>query len=145
MHFKTFYLIVLFGTSFLSGLYLFRIWVKRKNTSNVFLKESNVALLLIALTFFHRTFISANKLFEIQDFSLDYVVIDRMISSISNLIFLLSISYFPLLNEENKITRLIKQREKWFSVVFIHLDCCRVLVRSLEPLRTKIKDLSFIL
>ncbi len=119
MHFKTFYLIVLFGTSFLSGLYLFRIWVKRKNTSNVFLKESNVALLLIALTFFHRTFISANKLFEIQDFSLDYVVIDRMISSISNLIFLLSISYFPLLNEENKITRLIKQREKWFSVVFI--------------------------
>ena len=121
MHFKTFYLIVLLGTSFLSGLYLLRIWVKRKNTSNLFLKESNVALLLIALTFFHRTFISANKLFEIQDFSLDYVVVDRMISSISNLIFLLCISYFPLLNEENKITRLIKQREKWYSVVFILL------------------------
>lgn len=119
MHFKTFYLIVLFGTSFLSGLYLFRIWMKRKNTSNLFLKESNIALLLIALTFFHRTFISANKLFEIQDFSLDYVFVDRIISSISNLIFLLSISYFPLLNDENKITRLIKQKEKWYSVVFI--------------------------
>jgi hypothetical protein len=119
MHFKTFYLIVLLGTSFLSGLYLFRIWVKRKNTSNLFLKESNVALLLIALTFFHRTFISANKLFEIQDFTLNYVVIDRMISFISNLIFLVSLSYFPLLNEENKLTRLIKQREKWYSILFI--------------------------
>jgi hypothetical protein len=119
MHFKTFYLIVLLGTSFLSGLYLFRIWVKRKNTSNLFLKESNVALLLIALTFFHRTFISANKLFEIQDFTLNYVVVDRMISFISNLIFLVSLSYFPLLNEENKLTRLIKQREKWYSILFI--------------------------
>lgn len=119
MHFKTFYLIVLFGTSLLSGIYLIHIWIKRKNTSNVFLKESNVALLLIALTFFHRTFISANKLFEIQDFSLNYVVVDRMISSVSNLIFLISISYFPLLNEENKLTRLIKQREKWYTVVFI--------------------------
>lgn len=119
MHFKTFYLIALFGTSFLSGLYLISIWMKRKNTSNIFLKESNIALLLIALTFFHRTFISANKLFEIQDFSLDYVVIDRMISSVSNLIFLISISYFPLLNEENKLTRLIKQREKWYSIVII--------------------------
>lgn len=119
MHFKTFYLIVLFGTSLLSGVYLIHIWIKRKNTSNVFLKESNVALLLIALTFFHRTFISANKLFDIQDFSLNYVVVDRMISSVSNLIFLISISYFPLLNEENKLTRLIKQREKWYTVVFI--------------------------
>ncbi|MEL1248263.1 hypothetical protein [Flavobacterium helocola] len=119
MHFKTFYLIVLFGTSLLSGIYLIHIWIKRKNTSNVFLKESNVALLLIALTFFHRTFISANKLFDIQDFSLNYVVVDRMISSVSNLIFLISISYFPLLNEENKLTRLIKQREKWYTVVFI--------------------------
>lgn len=119
MHFKTFYLIVLFGTSLLSGIYLIHIWIKRKNTSNVFLKESNVALLLIALTFFHRTFISANKLFDIQDFSLNYIVVDRMISSVSNLIFLISISYFPLLNEENKLTRLIKQREKWYTVVFI--------------------------
>ena len=51
MHFKTFYLIALFGTSFLSGLYLISIWMKRKNTSNIFLKESNIALLLIALTF----------------------------------------------------------------------------------------------
>ena len=33
--------------------------------------------------------------------------------------FLLSISYFPLLNEENRLTRLIKQREKWFAIVFI--------------------------
>lgn len=119
MHFKTFYLIVLFGTSLLSGIYLIHIWIKRKNTSNVFLKESNVALLLIALTFFHRTFISANKLFDIQDFTLNYVVIDRMISSVSNLIFLISISYFPLLNGENKLTRLIKQREKWYAIVVV--------------------------
>jgi hypothetical protein len=119
MHFKTFYLIVLFGTSLLSGLYLIYIWIKRKNTNNVFLKESNIALLLISISFFHRTFISANKLFDIQDFTLNYIFVDRMISSVSNLIFLLSISYFPLLNEENKLTRLIKQREKWYAVVVI--------------------------
>ena len=119
MHFKTFYLIVLFGTSLLSGLYLMYIWIKRKNTNNLFLKESNIALLLIAISFFHRGFISANKLYEIQDFTLNYVVIDRMISFISNLIFLVSLSYFPLLNEENKLTRLIKQREKWYSILFI--------------------------
>jgi hypothetical protein len=119
MHFKTFYLIVLFGTSLFSGLYLIYIWIKRKNTSNVFLKESNIALLLISISFFHRTFISANKLFDIQDFNLNYVVVDRMISSVSNLIFLISISYFPLLSEENKLTRLIKKREKWFAVVII--------------------------
>jgi hypothetical protein len=103
MHFKTFYLIVLFGTSLLSGLYLIYIWIKRKNTNNVFLKESNIALLLISISFFHRTFVSANKLFDIQDFTLNYIFVDRMISSVSNLIFLLSISYFPLLNEENKL------------------------------------------
>lgn len=119
MHFKTFYLIVLFGTSLFSGLYLMYIWIKRKNTSNVFLKESNIALLLISISFFHRTFISANKLFDIQDFNLNYVVVDRMISSVSNLIFLISISYFPLLSEENKLTRLIKKREKWYAVVII--------------------------
>ena len=68
MHFKTFYLIVLFGTSLLSGLYLIYIWIKRKNTNNLYLKESNIALLLISISFFHRTFISANKLFDIQDF-----------------------------------------------------------------------------
>jgi hypothetical protein len=119
MHFKTFYLIVLFGTSLFSGLYLIYIWMKRKNTSNVFLKESNIALLLISISFFHRTFISANKLFDIQDFNLNYVVVDRMISSVSNLIFLISISYFPLLSEENKLTRLIKKREKWYAVVII--------------------------
>lgn len=119
MHFKTFYLIVLFGTSLLSGLYLLHIWIKRKNTNNIFLKESNIALLLISITFLHRTFISANKLFDIQDFTLNYIFVDRMISSVSNLIFLISISYFPLLNEENKLTRLIKQREKWYIVVFV--------------------------
>jgi hypothetical protein len=119
MHFKTFYLIVLFGTSLLSGLYLIYIWIKRKNTNNLYLKESNIALLLISISFFHRTFISANKLFDIQDFTLNYIFVDRMISSVSNLIFLLSISYFPLLNEENKLTRLIKQREKWYAVVVI--------------------------
>jgi hypothetical protein len=91
----------------------------RKKTKNSFLKESNIALILISISFFHRTFIVGNKLFDIQDFSLDYVVVDRMISSVSNLIFLLSISYFPLLNEENRLTRLIKQREKWFAIVFI--------------------------
>jgi hypothetical protein len=42
-----------------------------------------------------------------------------MISSVSNLIFLISISYFPLLSEENKLTRLIKKREKWYAVVII--------------------------
>lgn len=119
MQYKTFYLIVLFGTSLLSGFYLLYLWTIRNKTNNSFLKESNIALILISISFFHRTFIAANKLFEIQDFSLDYVIVDRMISSVSNLIFLLSISYFPLLNEENKITRLIKQREKWFSVVFM--------------------------
>jgi hypothetical protein len=119
MHFKTFYLIVLFGTSLLSGLYLLHIWIKRKNTNNIFLRESNIALLLISITFLHRTFISANKLFDIQDFTLNYIFVDRMISSVSNLIFLISISYFPLLNEENKLTRLIKQREKWYIVVFV--------------------------
>lgn len=93
--------------------------MKRKYTSNVFLKESNIALLLISISFFHRTFISANKLFDIQDFNLNYVVVDRMISSVSNLIFLISISYFPLLSEENKLTRLIKKREKWYAVVII--------------------------
>ncbi len=119
MQYKTFYLIVLFGTSLLSGFYLLYLWMIRNKTNNSFLKESNIALLLISISFFHRTFISANKLFDIQDFSLDYVVVDRMISSVSNLIFLLSISYFPLLNEENKLTRIIKQREKWFSIVFM--------------------------
>ena len=119
MQYKTFYLIVLFGTSLLSGFYLLYLWTIRNKTNNSFLKESNIALILISISFFHRTFIAANKIFEIQDFSLDYVIVDRMISSVSNLIFLLSISYFPLLNEENKITRLIKQREKWFSFVFM--------------------------
>ena len=119
MQYKTFYLIVLFGTSLLSGFYLFYLWMIRKKTKNSFLKESNIALILISISFFHRTFIVGNKLFDIQDFSLDYVVVDRMISSVSNLIFLLSISYFPLLNEENRLTRLIKQREKWFAIVFI--------------------------
>jgi hypothetical protein len=119
MQYKTFYLIVLFGTSLLSGFYLFYLWMIRKKTKNSFLKESNIALILISISFFHRTFIVGNKLFDIQDFSLDFVVIDRMISSVSNLIFLLSISYFPLLNEENRLTRLIKQREKWFAIVFI--------------------------
>ena len=119
MQYKTFYLIVLFGTSLLSGFYLFYLWMIRKKTKNSFFKESNIALILISISFFHRTFIVGNKLFDIQDFSLDYVVVDRMISSVSNLIFLLSISYFPLLNEENRLTRLIKQREKWFAIVFI--------------------------
>ncbi|MQP52864.1 MULTISPECIES: hypothetical protein [unclassified Flavobacterium] len=119
MQYKTFYLIVLFGTSLLSGFYLFYLWMIRKKTKNSFLKDSNIALILISISFFHRTFIVGNKLFDIQDFSLDYVVVDRMISSVSNLIFLLSISYFPLLNEENRLTRLIKQREKWFAIVFI--------------------------
>lgn len=118
MQYKTFYLIILLGTSFLSFLYLFTLWLQRRKSDNLYLKESNVALFLIAFSFLYRSFIAANKLFDLQDFNLFHIVVDRIISSISNLIFLLSLSYFPLLNDENKFTKLFKKKEKWFIIVF---------------------------
>ena len=120
MTFKQFYLICLLGITLCGGIYLALVWFSnyKKSKENSFIKEINQGLFFIILAIFSWTIVVINKFFDVKDFSLAYIINDRILSSLNNLFLMSSLVFFPL-KKDFFLTRFFKKKEQWVINVFI--------------------------
>ncbi len=120
MTIKQFYLLCLFGTTFLASAYLFLIWYShiQKSKQNQFLKEINQGLLFIVFAIFSWSVVALYKIFDLKELTLSYIINDRILSSLNNLFLFLSLAFFPIKKKNNLTVHFVK-KEKWVINVFI--------------------------
>lgn len=120
MTFKQFYLISLFGITCLAATYLLLIWLthsKKSKLSQAY-KEVNQGLIFIVFAIYSWSIVALYKVFDLQEFSLSYLINDRILSSMNNLFFFLSLAYFPV-KKKNLFTSLFVKKDKWMMNVFL--------------------------
>ena len=120
MTIKQFYLISLFGITFSAALYLYLIWLSqiKKSKQNSKIKELNQGLLFIILAILSWSVVAIYKFFDLKEFTLSYIINDRILSSLNNLFLFISLAFFPI-KEKNFITSNFVKKEKWVINVFI--------------------------
>ncbi len=120
MTFKQFYLLALFGITFSIAIYLFTLWLSNKDKSNqsLFYKHINQGLLFVVFAVLSWTIVAIYKIFDLKEFTLSYIINDRILSSMNNLFLFLSLAFFPI-KKANRFTRLFQKKEKWIINVFI--------------------------
>ena len=120
MTFKQFYLISLFGITCLAATYLLLIWIthSKKSKLNQAYKEINQGLIFIVFAIYSWSIVALYKVFDLQEFSLSYLINDRILSSMNNLFFFLSLAYFPV-KKKNFFTSLFVKKDKWMMNVFL--------------------------
>jgi hypothetical protein len=120
MTFKQFYLISLFGITCLAATYLLLIWIthSKKSKLNQAYKEVNQGLIFIVFAIYSWSIVALYKVFDLQEFSLSYLINDRILSSMNNLFFFLSLAYFPV-KKKNFFTSLFVKKDKWMMNVFL--------------------------
>ena len=98
MTFKQFYLISLFGITCLTATYLLLLWIthSKKSKLNILYKEANQGLIFIVIAVYSWSIVSLYKVFDLQEFTLSYLINDRILSSMNNLFFFLSLAYIPI-------------------------------------------------
>jgi hypothetical protein len=120
MTFKQFYLLGLFGITFSIASYLFFLWLShsKKSKHNSYYKEINQGLLFVIFAIFSWTIVAVYKSFDLKEFSLSYIINDRILSSMNNLFLFLSLAFFPI-KQKNILTSYFVKKEKWVINVFI--------------------------
>jgi hypothetical protein len=120
MTFKQFYLLGLFGITFSITTYLFFLWLShsKKSKQNSYYKEVNQGLLFIVFAIFSWSVVAIYKMFDLKEFSLTYIINDRILSSMNNLFLFLSLAFFPI-KQKNIFTSYFVKKEKWVINVFI--------------------------
>ncbi len=120
MTFKQFYLLALFGITFSIAVYLFILWWSNKEKSNqsLFYKQINQGLLFVIFAVLSWSIVAIYKIFDLKEFTLSYIINDRILSSMNNLFLFLSLAFFPI-KKINGFTRLFQKKEKWIINVFI--------------------------
>ena len=120
MTFKQFYLLGLFGITLSIALYLFIYWLSqtKKSKQNNRYKEINQGLLFIIFAILSWTVVAIYKIFDLKEFSLSYIINDRILSSMNNLFLFLSLAFFPI-KQKNFFTSFFVRKEKWVINVFI--------------------------
>ncbi|WP_264522314.1 hypothetical protein [Flavobacterium sp. N1994] len=120
MTFKQFYLLGLFGITFSVATYLFFLRLSHSNKSkqNNYYKEINQGLLFIIFAILSWSVVAIYKIFDLKEFSLSYIINDRILSSMNNLFLFLSLAFFPI-KEKNIFTSYFVKKEKWVINVFI--------------------------
>ena len=120
MTFKQFYLLGLFGITFTIACYFFFLWLSHSNKSkrNSYYKEINQGLLFIVFAIFSWSIVAIYKMFDLKEFSLSYIINDRILSSLNNLFLFLSLAFFPI-KQKNIFTSYFIKKEKWVINVFI--------------------------
>lgn len=120
MTFKQFYLLGLFGITFTIASYLFFLWLShsKKNKRNSYYKEINQGLLFVVFAIFSWSIVAIYKMFDLKEFSLSYIINDRILSSLNNLFLFLSLAFFPI-KQKNIFTSYFIRKEKWVINVFI--------------------------
>ena len=120
MTFKQFYLLGLFGITFSIASYLFFLWLSHSNKSkqNSYYKEINQGLLFIIFAILSWSVVAIYKIFDLNEFTLSYIINDRILSSMNNLFLFLSLAFFPI-KKKNRFTLYFVKKEKWVINVFI--------------------------
>jgi hypothetical protein len=137
MTFKQFYLFSLFGITFSIASYLFFLWLSHsnKNKQNSFYKEINQGLLFIIFAILSWSVVAIYKIFDLKEFTLSYIINDRILSSMNNLFLFLSLAFFPI-KKKNRFTLYFVKKEKWVINVFIVFS----LVISFFTITDKVSD-----
>lgn len=137
MTFKQFYLLSLFGITFSIASYLFFLWLSHsnKNKQNSFYKEINQGLLFIIFAILSWSVVAIYKIFDLKEFTLSYIINDRILSSMNNLFLFLSLAFFPI-KKKNRFTLYFVKKEKWVINVFIVFS----LVISFFTITDKVSD-----
>jgi hypothetical protein len=129
MSYKYFYLLILFGVSLLSVLFLVSFYFQLKFTGRKDEKTTlPLSVLFISLALFSWIVVVFSKFFDQNAFSLLTIVNDRLFSTLSNLFFVLSVNFMPSFRDW--ISRKYKiSAEQWmigaliiFTVVLITLS-----------------------
>jgi hypothetical protein len=120
MTFKQFYLLGLFGITFSIALFLFFLWISHSNKSkkSSYYKDINQGLLFIIFAIFSWSVVAIYKIFDLKEFSLSYIINDRILSSMNNLFLLISLAFFPI-KKKSILTSYFVRKEKWVINVFI--------------------------
>jgi len=120
MTFKQFYLLGLFGITFSIAVYLFLLWLShsKKSKQNSYYKEINQGLLFIIFAIFSWSVVAIYKMFDLNEFTLSYIINDRILSSMNNLFLFLSLAFFPI-KQKNIFTSYFVKKDKWVINVFI--------------------------
>ena len=120
MTFKQFYLISLFGITCLAATYLLLLWIthSKKSKLNILYKEANQGLIFIVIAVYSWSIVSLYKVFDLQEFTLSYLINDRILSSMNNLFFFLSLAYIPI-QKKNFFTSFFIKKDKWLLNVFL--------------------------
>lgn len=120
MTFKQFYLLGLFGITFSIASYLYLLWYShsKKSKQNVQYKHINQGLLFIIFAIFSWSVVALYKIFDLKEFTLSYIINDRILSSMNNLFLFLSLAFFPI-KKKNRFTLYFVKKEKWVINVFI--------------------------
>ena len=120
MTFKQFYLLGLFGITFSLASYLFILWNShsKKSKQSAHYKEINQGLLFIIFAIFSWSTVAIYKIFDLKEFTLSYIINDRILSSMNNLFLFLSLAFLPI-KKKNRFTSYFVKKEKWIINVFI--------------------------
>jgi hypothetical protein len=120
MTFKQFYLLGLFGITFSIASYLYLLWYShsKKSKQNVQYKHINQGLLFVIFAIFSWSVVALYKIFDLKEFTLSYIINDRILSSMNNLFLFLSLAFFPI-KKKNRFTLYFVKKEKWVINVFI--------------------------
>ena len=120
MTFKQFYLICLLCITLCGGIYLFLIWLTNFNKAkeDTAIKEINKGLFFIIIAIFSWSVVALYKFFDVKDFSLSYIINDRILSSLNNLFLISSLAFFPL-KKKLFCSKYFKKKEDWLINVFI--------------------------
>ena len=120
MTFKQFYLLGLFGITFSIACYLYLLWYShsKKSKQSIQYKEINQGLLFVIFAVFSWSVVALYKIFDLKEFTLSYIINDRILSSMNNLFLFLSLAFFPI-KKKNRFTLYFVKKEKWVINVFI--------------------------
>jgi hypothetical protein len=120
MTFKQFYLLGLFGITFSIACYLYLLLNShsKKSKQSIQYKEINQGLLFVIFAVFSWSVVAFYKIFDLKEFTLSYIINDRILSSLNNLFLFLSLAFFPI-RKKNKFTLYFVKKEKWVINVFI--------------------------
>jgi hypothetical protein len=120
MTFKQFYLLGLFGITFSIASYLYLLWYShsKNNKKNIQFKHINQGLLFVIFAIFSWSVVALYKIFDLKEFTLSYIINDRILSSLNNLFLFLSLAFIPI-KKKNRFTLYFVKKDKWVINVFI--------------------------
>jgi hypothetical protein len=125
---KQFYLLCLFGITFIAGCFLIIIWRKIKT-----IHTENKGLLFISLSSFSWALVAAYKFYDPPIPELINAINDRILSAFSNLFLLASLPYFPnLFIKLKQRFSFFRNPEQWVINVFVFFAVVTVLFTVID-------------